>query len=82
MSKTSIVLLFATIGLIIIAALYELPFATNGSGVLLVAGLAYAYVVAKRELGALSYALSNPEVFEDEQESRRPAAVPTGFSAE
>ena len=79
MSKTTISLLFAAIILIIIATLFELPFTANGSSVLLVAALAYAYTVAKRELQTLSYALKNPEVLGKEQQES--AAAPAGFTA-
>ncbi|WP_128891347.1 hypothetical protein [Erythrobacter sp. HKB08] len=61
MSKLSIGLTFVTIALIIVAAMYQMPFASNGSGVLLVAGLVYAYWVAKRELHLLAYAKAEAE---------------------
>ena len=76
MSKTTITLMFAAIALIILATILELPFTANGSSVLLVAALAYAYVVAKRELETLSYALKNPEVLRKERDETGPAIPP------
>ena len=81
MSKTTITVMFAAIILIIIATILELPFTGNGSSVLLVAALAYAYTVAKRELQTLSYALKNPEVLGKQQDNRA-STVPSGFPAE
>ncbi|MEM7700452.1 MAG: hypothetical protein AAF251_00800 [Pseudomonadota bacterium] len=49
MSKVSIGILFAAIALIAFAMLFDVMFVAGGSGVVLVVGLAYSYVVAKRE---------------------------------
>lgn len=50
MSRTTLAILVATIVLIIMAVIFEVSAVARGGGVLLVAGLAYAYVVSKREI--------------------------------
>lgn len=61
MSNISIGILFAAIGLIIVAVALDVWFVANGSGVVLVAGLVYAYIVAKREAALISYAVHEQE---------------------
>nr|WP_137677137.1 hypothetical protein [Parerythrobacter lutipelagi] len=81
MSKVSLGLLSITIGLIVLATLLELPFAANGSGLLFVAGLVYAYWVARRELQLLTYIKNTPD--NGEAKPRRAASVvPQGYSPE
>ena len=50
MSKISIAILFAAIGLITLGTYFDVPYVASGSGLILVVGLCYAYVVAKREM--------------------------------
>ena len=50
MSKISIAILFAAIGLITLGTYFDVPYVAGGSGFILVVGLCYAYVVAKREM--------------------------------
>lgn len=59
MSKVSIGILFAAIALIILAVAFNVTFVAGGSGVVLVVSLAYSYVVAKREVKLLSYAMES-----------------------
>ncbi|MFN2100061.1 hypothetical protein [Altererythrobacter sp. MF3-039] len=49
MSKITLFILIATVVLIIAAVLTDSAFVAGGSGVVLLVGLAYAYVVSKRE---------------------------------
>ncbi|MXO61490.1 hypothetical protein [Qipengyuania oceanensis] len=50
MSRTTLTILMATVLLIMLAVIFELSFVARGGGVLLIAGLAYAYVVSKRHM--------------------------------
>ena len=50
MSKVTLGILFAAIGLAIVATYFELSVVSGGSGVVLVVGLIYAFVVTKREI--------------------------------
>lgn len=59
MSKVSIGILLAAIALIIVAMFFNASFVAGGSGVVLVVGLVYSYVVAKREVQLLSYAMDD-----------------------
>ncbi|MFN2098924.1 hypothetical protein [Altererythrobacter sp. MF3-039] len=75
MSKLSMAALMIAAALIVLAVILDLPFVRGGSGVFLLAGLAYAYVVAKREVELLTYAVKNrddvyelEDVYEDEAE--------------
>ena len=54
MSKISIAILFAAIGLITLGTYFDVPYVAGGSGLLLVVGLCYAYVVAKREMARVA----------------------------
>lgn len=58
-SNTTIALLFTAIALIIIGVILEIPSVGNGSGIIYVVALVYAYTVAKREAALLSYAVKN-----------------------
>lgn len=59
LSKTNIALLFVAIALILLAMIFEVSFATGVSGACLIAGLVYAYIVARREVELLSFASEN-----------------------
>jgi preprotein translocase subunit SecY len=61
MSKTSLALLAIAAALVTAATYFELPFAAGGSGVLLLVALGYAYVVTKRDMTLLSYAMKDNE---------------------
>ena len=54
MSKISIAILFAAIGLITLGTYFDVPYVAGGSGLILVVGLCYAYVVAKREMARVA----------------------------
>lgn len=79
MSRTSVAILFATIALIVAATYLEVPYFGDGVGVLLVTGLCYAFVVAKREMALMTYVLSEDQIVE-EPERKKPAPVPQGLS--
>ncbi len=49
MSKISLTILMVAAALVVAAQIFELPFVSGGSGVVLVVALGYAYVVAQRE---------------------------------
>ncbi|WP_108786869.1 hypothetical protein [Erythrobacter sp. Alg231-14] len=78
MSVITIGILFASIGLILVATYLDLPYFGDGAGALLVAGLCYSFVVAKREAALLTYVLSEDQIFE-EDEPRAKAPVPEGL---
>ena len=61
MSKVSLFVLFGTIAMIIVAVVFDLSFVAGGSGVILIVGLGYSYVVAKREVALLSYAVQHSD---------------------
>ena len=71
MSKVSVGILFAAVGLITLGTYFNVPFVAGGSGVVLVVGLCYSYVVAKREMERVS------EVLREEKEERNNAAAKT-----
>lgn len=50
MSKTIQSTLIAAVLLIVIATIFNSTFVAGGSGVVLIVGLAYAFVVSKRDL--------------------------------
>jgi hypothetical protein len=62
MTKLNVGILMAAVAMIVAATYFELSFATGVSGVLLIVGLGYSYVVATREARLLSYALEEREV--------------------
>ena len=64
MSRITIAFLFITIALIIVSVLLDVPFLRGGSGMIFVAALVYSYIVAKREIELLSYAVKNADVQE------------------
>ena len=64
MSRITIAFLFITIALIILSVLFEVPFLRGGSGLIFIAALVYSYIVAKREVELLSYAVKNAETKE------------------
>lgn len=64
MSRITIAFLFITIALIIVSVLLDVPFLRGGSGMVFVAALVYSYIVAKREIELLSYAVKNADVQE------------------
>lgn len=70
MSKLSLAILLAAVALIVLAVVFDMPFVRNGSGVILLVGLGYAYTVAKREVQLLSYAVKNMDE-DDEAEAMR-----------
>ena len=49
MTKVTTGILIAAVALIVLAVIFEVSFVAGGGGVVLLAGLAYAYVVSKRE---------------------------------
>ncbi|SMQ59866.1 hypothetical protein SAMN06297468_0338 [Altererythrobacter xiamenensis] len=61
MSRITIAFLFITIALIIVSVLLDVPFLRGGSGMIFVAALVYSYIVAKREIELLSYAVKNAD---------------------
>lgn len=61
MSKVTIGILLAAVVLIVVAVFFEVSFVAGGSGVVLVVALGYSYVVAKREVELLSYAINERE---------------------
>ena len=58
----------AAVVLIVLAVFFDLPFVRNGSGVILLVGLGYAYTVAKREVQLLNYAVNHRDHDDDEEE--------------
>ena len=58
----------AAVALIVLAVIFDMPFVRNGSGVILLVGLGYAYTVAKREVQLLQYAVNHSDDDEDEEE--------------
>lgn len=56
----------AAVALIVLAVIFDMPFVRNGSGVILLVGLGYAYTVAKREVQLLQYAVNHSDDDEDE----------------
>ena len=53
-SKISIAILFVAIGLITLGAYFDVPYVASWSGLILVVGLCYPYVVAKREMARVA----------------------------
>lgn len=68
MSKLSLGILVGAAALIVLGVIFEVPFVQGGSGVILLVGLGYSYVVAKREVELLSYAVKNLDEDEDEED--------------
>ena len=68
MSKLSLSIFMAAVVLIVLAVFFDLPFVRNGSGVILLVGLGYAYTVAKREVQLLNYAVNHRDDHDDEEE--------------
>lgn len=62
MSKISIAILFAAIGLITLGTYFQVPSGTSGGGLILVVALCYSFVVAKREMERLSHKLREESV--------------------
>ena len=81
MSKVTIGILFAAIGLIIVATYYDIAYLGGGPGVLLVAGLCYSYVVAKRQASLMTYVLKESQIVH-EPEVKKPARIPQGLGNE
>ena len=79
MSKVTLAILFAMIILIIIATYYDVAYLGGGPGVLLIAALSYAYVVARRQAALMTYVLSENQIISEDEGSNR-APVPTGVS--
>lgn len=67
MSKVTLGILFTAIVLVIAATIIGVPGFSGGAGVLIVAGLVYAFHVAKREVLLLTYSM---EVRGDERERK------------
>ena len=61
MSKTVLAILMGAVALIVLAVIFEVSFATGVSGLLFLVGLGYAYVVARREVELLNYAVNQDE---------------------
>ena len=55
----------AAAGVILLAVVLDLPFVRGGSGLVMIVAVGYAYIVLKREVALLSYAVKNRE--QDEQ---------------
>ena len=66
MSKLSLGLLVTAVAAIVLAVILDLPFMRSGSGVILLVGIGYAYVVAKREVELLAYAVNHMDEEEDD----------------
>ncbi|WP_299191490.1 hypothetical protein [uncultured Erythrobacter sp.] len=81
MSKVTLAILFAAIVLIIVATYFDIAYLGGGPGVLLVAGLAYSYVVAKRQAALMTYVLGENQIV-PKQEVRKPAQVPKGLGSQ
>ena len=77
MSKVTLSVFCIAIALIVLATAFGMvPFTTGISGALFVAGLVYAYIVAKREVTLLSYAVKNRDA--DKWGSDAPASPEDG----
>ena len=61
MSRITIAFLFTTIAFIALSVAFDVPFLRGGSGMIFVAALVYSYIVAKREIELLSYAVKNAD---------------------
>lgn len=79
MSRINIGILLAAVSLIILGVLFDIAIFRNGSGVIFVVGLVYAYVVAKREAALMSHALDQ-QAAEQESKQSGPPATPKGMS--
>jgi len=49
MTKTTLAIFLTAVALLLLAVLLEMPFVAGGGGVLLMVGLIYAFVVARRD---------------------------------
>jgi uncharacterized membrane protein len=78
-SRINLGILLAAISLIILGVFLDIAIFRNGSGVIFVVGLVYAYVVAKREAALMSHALDQ-RAAEQESKQSGPPAQPTGMS--
>jgi hypothetical protein len=73
MSKVTLSVLFAAIGLVVSATYFEVPGFSGGVGVLIVAGLVYAFHVAQREVLLLTHSMEVRENERREKSARSPA---------
>ena len=75
MSKVTLALLMAAAALIVAGVFFEISWISSGSGVLLLVGLGYAYVVAKREAELLYAAIRDRDEnrFRDSHTPQHPA---------
>ena len=65
MSRLTIGILFAVIGLVVAASLWDFAHFGGGAGVLIVAALCYSFVVAKRDLNSAIYVLSEDQIIDE-----------------
>ncbi|BDW81826.1 hypothetical protein MACH24_12640 [Erythrobacter sp. Dej080120_24] len=79
MSKISIGLLFTAIGLILVATYFDIAFLGSGAGVVLVCGLVYAFVVAKRQAELMVLVLDQRFEEKPAEPVKKPAPVPVGM---
>lgn len=79
MSRISIALLFTAIGLILVATYFDIAFLGSGGGVVLVCGLIYAFVVAKRQAQLMVLVLDQQYEERPEPPVKKPAPVPLGM---
>ena len=52
MSKTTLYIFLAAVIMLVLAVVFNLPFAAGTAGLLMLIGVIYAYVVAKRDFSA------------------------------
>ena len=81
MSKISIGLLFTAIGLVLLATYFDVAFLGGGAGVVLVCGLVYAFVVAKRQAELMVLVLDQRFEEKPAEPVKKPAPVPVGMQA-
>ena len=67
MSNLNLTLLLAAVALVLVAVLLELPIVSGGSGLVYIVALIYAYTVAKREAGLLTYAVRQRDSIPNDQ---------------
>ncbi|MEM7780162.1 MAG: hypothetical protein AAF697_07225 [Pseudomonadota bacterium] len=75
MSKISIAILFAAIGLVTLGSYLNVPFATGVSGLILVVALIYSFIVAKREMERVAATIQEQERARVQQ-PKKPAPMP------
>ena len=68
MSKISLGILVAAVLLIVLGVMFDVAFVQGGSGVVLIVGLGYSYVVAKREVELLSFAATQRKAEQEDDE--------------